>query len=258
MLLARGRPHPALAGVAGRYADFAERTSGPRETGELPGRCLVMIVDLDEGWTVEGERFGSFVGGLYARPVRVRHEGSTRGVQLDLEPPAARALLGVPAGELAERTVALEDLLGAEAARIAERLHAAPDARARFAILDQFLRHRLDGVRAAARPDTERAWALLRASGGRASIGALAAALGCSRRHLAKRFAEDVGVSPKVAARLIRFEAARARLGKVALARLAAEHGFADQAHLAREFRALGGGAPTAFPFVQDDAATPA
>ena len=61
---------------------------------------------------------------------------------------------------------------------------------------------------------------------------------------------------PKTAARLIRFEAARARLGTVPLARLAAEHGFADQAHLAREFRALGGAPPTAFPSVQDD--TPA
>ena len=59
-------------------------------------------------------------------------------------------------------------------------------------------------------------------------------------------------MSPKVAARLVRFEAARRRLGTVPLARLAAEHGFADQAHLAREFRALGGAPPTAFPFLQD------
>ena len=86
-------------------------------------------------------------------------------------------------------------------------------------------------------------------------IDALADALGCSRRHLAKRFAEEVGASPKLAARLIRFEAARARLGSVPLARLAAEHGFADQAHLSREFRALGGVSPTQFPSLQDDAA---
>jgi AraC-like DNA-binding protein len=254
VLLASGRAHPALAGVIGRYADFAERTSGPRETSEVPGRCIVVVVDLDTGWTVEGGRFGSFAGGLYARPVRVRHEGSSRGVQFDLEPPAARALLGVPAGELAQRTVGLEDVLGADAARIAERLDAAPDAQARIRVLDEALMRRLARARSAARPDTERAWALLRATGGRMPVAALAAALGCSRRHLAKRFAEDVGVSPKVAARLIRFEAARRRLGAVPLARLAAEHGFADQAHLAREFRELGGATPTAFPFLQDAA----
>jgi AraC-like DNA-binding protein len=250
--IVRGRPHPALAGVVSSYADFAERTDSPRETGEVPGRGVVVIVDLDSGWTVEGERFGSFAGGLHARPVRVRHEGSCRGVQFDLEPPAVRSLIGVPAGELARRTVALDDLVGPDAGRIAERLNDAADASARFAILDEVLRRRLARARAAARPDTQRAWALLRASDGKTRIEALADALGCSRRHLAQRFAEDVGVSPKVAARLIRFEATRRRLGTVPLARLAAEHGFADQAHLAREFRTLGGTPPTAFPFLQD------
>src|ERR687889_1563675 len=110
MRLVRGRPHPALAGLVGGYADFAQRTGVPRETGETPGRGIVVIVDLDAGWTVEGEHFGSFAGGLYGRPVGVRHEGSCRGVQFDLEPPAVRAVLGVPAGELGHRTVCLADL----------------------------------------------------------------------------------------------------------------------------------------------------
>lgn len=252
MHLVRGRPHPALAGIVGGYADFALRTGSPTETGELPGRSVVVIVDLDAGWTVDGEPFGSFAGGLYARPVRVRHEGSARAVQVDLEPPAVRALLGVPAGELGQRTVALEELLGADAERLAERLHAAASPKARFAALDQALLRRVARASALVQPDVERAWALLRATGGRIRVDALARELGCSRRHLANRFAEEVGASPKLAGRLVRFEAARARLGAVPLARLAAEHGFADQAHLAREFRALGGAPPTAFPFVQD------
>ena len=255
MYLITGRPHHALNGLVGGYADFAERTDGPRETGEAPGGGVVVIVDLDAGWTVEGERFGSFAGGLYARPVRVRHEGSSRGVQFDLEPPAVRGLLGVPAGELAERSVGLEHLLGAGAALLAERLYAAPDARARFAILDEVLIGALAEARAPVRPDVEHAWSMLRASGGRIRIGALAERLGCSRRHLAKQFQREVGVSPKVAARLIRFEAVRHQVGSAPLVRLAAEYGFADQAHLAREFRALGGAPPTEFPFVQDRAA---
>lgn len=239
----------------GGYADFEERTGTPRETGEAPGRGVVVIVDLDSGWTVEGERFGSFAGGLYARPVHVRHEGSSRGVQFDLEPPAVRALFRVPAGELAERTVGLDELLGADAARLAERLGGAPDATARFAVLDEVLLRAASRARLPVRPDVERAWSLLRTTGGRIRIETLAETLGCSRRHLAKRFAEDVGVSPKTAARLIRLEAVRARLGSAPLARLAAEHGFSDQAHLTREFRALAGVPPTAFPSVQDGGA---
>lgn len=253
MQLSRGRPHPGLRGIVGGYADFEERTGSPRETTEVPGRGVVVVVDLDNGWTVEGERFGSFAGGLYPRPVRVRHEGSSCAVQFDVEPPAVRCLLGVPAGELAQRTVALDDLLGVEAARVVERLHGAPDARSRFVILDEILLRCLARSSAVTRPDVDHAWALLRASGGRIRIAELAAALGCSRRHLAKRFAEDVGAPPKLAGRLIRLECARARLGSVPLARLAAEHGFADQAHLTREFRALAGAPPTKFPNVQDD-----
>lgn len=253
MHLVRGRPHPALSGVVGAYADFAERTSGPRETSEPPGRGVVVIIDLDEGWTVEGERFGSFAGGLYVRPVRVRHDGSSRGVQFDLEPPAVQTMLGVPAGALAGQTVELDDLLGADAHRLAERLHAAAGPSERFAVLDEVLLRRLARAPAPARPDVQRAWELMRATDGRIGVDALARTLGCSRRHLARRFGIDVGVSPKSAGRLIRFEATRARLGSAPLARLAAELGFSDQAHLSREFRALAGAPPTAVPFVQDE-----
>ena len=252
MRLVRARPHPALCGTVGGYADFEQRTGFPLETQEAAGSGVVVIVDLDTGWRVEGEQFGSFVGGLYARPVVVRHGGSSRGVQFNLEPPAVRALLGVPAGELTHRTVPLDALLGPDASRLAQRLHAASGAEERFAVLDDVLLRARSRAGPPARPDVVRAWALLRASGGQVRIDALAEALGCSRRHLAKRFAQEVGVSPKVAARLIRFEQARARVGSVPLARVAADHGFADQAHLAREFRALAGVPPSAFPFVQD------
>jgi AraC-like DNA-binding protein len=217
-----------------------------------------VIVDLDAGWTVEGERFRSFAGGLYARPVRVRHEGSAAGVQFDLEPVAARDLLGVPAGELASRTVGLEQLLGRRAEQVAERLHAAAGAGERFAILDEVLRAALDAAAPACRPDTRRAWALLERSGGRMRVGELAAQVGCSRRHLVNRFREDVGAPPKVAARLIRFERARRRLGREPLARVAAACGYADQAHLTREFSELAGVPPTAFPFLQDGGEAPA
>ena len=255
MHLVRGRPHPELTGLVGGYADFSQRSPAPVETREAANAKIVVIVDLDAGWTVEGERFRSFAGGLYGRPVRVRHEGSAAGVQIDLEPVAARALLGVPAGELANRTVGLESLLGGRAEEVAERLHGAGSASERFAILDELLRRALGATREPCRPDTLRAWTLLERSGGRMRIGELAAELGCSRRHLVNRFAADIGAPPKLAARLIRFETARRRLGSAPLARLAAECGYADQAHMAREFTELAGRPPSAFPFVQEERA---
>jgi AraC-like DNA-binding protein len=253
--LVRGRPHPELTGLVAAYADFAQRSAAPVETREAANAKIVVIVDLEHGWTVEGEHFGSFAGGIYPGPVRVRHEGSAAGVQVDLEPLAARALLGVPAGELSSRTVGLGDLLGPRAGEVAERLHGAAGATERFAILDAVLRRALAGARGTVRPDVWRAWTLLERSGGRMRVGELAAELGCSRRHLVNRFAADVGAPPKLAARLIRFEAARRRLGSAPLARVAADCGYADQAHLAREFSALAGRPPSSFPSVQDGAA---
>lgn len=242
----------------GGYADFSSSAAGPVETREAATAKIVIIVDLDDGWTIEGERFRSFAGGLYPRPVRVRHEGSAAGVQIDVEPVAARVLLGMPAGELANRTVGLDALLGRRAGEVAERLHGAAGPAERFALLDTELRRALAGARHACRPDVLRAWTLLERSGGRIRIGELADQLGCSRRHLVNRFAEDIGAPPKLAARIVRFEHARRRIGSTSLARLAADCGYADQAHLAREFSEFAGVPPSSFPFVQDTGPAPA
>lgn len=262
MRLIRSLPHQGLRGAVTDYADFAQRADGPVETGEAATAGLVLIFDLDAGWTVEGERFGSFAGGVYMRPVRVRHPGSARGVQVNLEPTMLRRLTGIPARELAERTVGLSDLFGAEAELLAERLYELADPRARFELLDWSLLKRVGDAPGHPFPDVEWAWRLLRSSGGRIRIDELARRLGCSRRHLARRFAEEVGVSPKQAARLIRFEAAQRRLreepGRGRLTRIALDCGFADQAHMTREFVELAGAPPSAVPFVQDEGAAAA
>jgi transcriptional regulator GlxA family with amidase domain len=85
-------------------------------------------------------------------------------------------------------------------------------------------------------------------------VADLAAGTGWSGRHLASRFRAEIGLTPKAAARVVRFDRARRRLvehvsgaGQAGyqLADLAAETGYFDQAHLAREFRALAGVPPS-------------
>jgi AraC-like DNA-binding protein len=152
----------------------------------------------------------------------------------------ARALTGAPAAELADRVVALNDLWGAAAASLPPELADAGEA-ARIDRLESILRRRL-----AQAPVAETALKLpalaqciLRARG-RLRIEQLAGAAGVSRQHLTRSFREAVGVTPKMFARLARFQAGLAYAGcgaNIDWARAAPELGYADQSHMIREFR---------------------
>lgn len=178
---------------------------------------------------------------------------AARFIQLYLDVLGARRLLGVPAGELANRLVALEDVVGEFAGELWERLADAPCAQERHATAQRLLAGRLSGDHA---PAWEVSYALerLRSTRGAARVETLAAEVGWSRRHLAARFREAVGLPPKAVGRLLRVEhaAQRVRAGDD-LADVAYRAGYADQAHFTREFRALVGCTPSQFPFVQDN-----
>ena len=253
-------PHPALAPLVARgYTGYAESTGAPLVRVETPHPAIVVIVNLGPALRVDGEGFGSFVAGLTDVPVRTEHPGEQAGIQLDLTPQGARMLLGVPMRELARQAVDLGALVPAE---LTERLRALDGWEARFAALDAFLLGRLRDA-AAPRPDVSFAWSRLVQTGGTVGVAQLCAELGCSRRHLAARFGEEVGLGPKAVARILRFRRALALLDDAApLAAVAAAGGFADQPHLNREFRAMAGCTPgehlarRAFPNVQDGVAS--
>ncbi len=98
------------------------------------------------------------------------------------------------------------------------------------------------------------AWRRLRQTHGAVTVAELATETGWSARHLSARFLAELGLSPKAAARVIRFDRARRALlrrcasgQRARLADFAAEAGYYDQAHLAREFRDLAGCPPSQF-----------
>ncbi len=84
----------------------------------------------------------------------------------------------------------------------------------------------------------------MKRSGGTLAIGDLAAGLQVSRQHLATLFQEQVGIGPKAAARVMRFEGAIRCVQSAdrgTLAAIAEDHGYYDQAHMDRDFVALAG-----------------
>ncbi|MFA1550394.1 helix-turn-helix domain-containing protein [Actinomadura chokoriensis] len=249
--MARGRPHPALRPFLRSYDGYLETAAVPARTRTLPARTTVMIINLgpplhlavpDPG--VRDREYASFAAGMHDGHGMYVSPGGQRGIQLDVTPLGAYTLLGVPMARLTNAAADLPDLLGREARTLVERLADAPSWSARFDILDGFLLRRLA---AGPVPDREvaRAWRLLEGDHG-VTVAALAADVGWSRKHLNHRFREQVGLPPKVTARVLRFRRAVELLaGGAGFAEAALACGYYDQAHLNREFRALSGCTPT-------------
>lgn len=196
--------------------------------------------------------FTAAVGGLHDSPARIAQGERQTGLQLRLTWRGARALLGVPAGELAGDTVDLAHLLPGRGSALLDRLACAGGWAERFALLDAELTALLRSGRGerGVLPEVGYAWDRLAETGGNLRIEELAREVGWSRRHLAGRFRTETGLAPKAAARVIRFEGACDRLlapSRPALADVAAETGYVDQAHLSRDFRDLAGLPATAW-----------
>jgi AraC-like DNA-binding protein len=268
---------PVIEGVqvgpAARLSSLVAFYSGYRYEGMRPGTHLglpspyltiVLSLGAPTRTAMPGEPaadFAALAGGLHTRAVSVEHDGDQYGIQLSLTPEGARSLLGMPAAELVSQVVPLDRLLGADADAIIARLAETDGWPARFAVLDEVLSRRA-GRLAGPSPELQRAWRLLGERGGLVRIADLAGEVGWSRRHLGQRFAAEYGLTPKEAARVVRFSRS-ARLLKrpdrPALADAAAACGFYDQAHLAREWNDLAGCPPSAWltgaeiPFIQGD-----
>jgi AraC-like DNA-binding protein len=243
-----GTPDVRLRGWVLSYTGYVERAATAMRRLEVPFAGIPMIVSFGPSILVDGVRHRSFVAGLDDRASVTEYAGDQHGIQVNLTPLGARRLLGLPMGQLARRVVALEDVIGG-GEELVERLHDAGGWQARFKLLDALLVRRLD---AAPPVDArlERAWACLQASDGAVEIAALACHVGWSRRHLAARFHAEVGLTPKTVARILRFEYVTRTLrasGGHGLADVAYASGYADQAHLNRDFRELAGTTPTDF-----------
>ncbi|MEV6925261.1 helix-turn-helix domain-containing protein [Dactylosporangium sp. NPDC051485] len=248
----RWRPAPAVRPFAAWYTGYAQDGLPPSRHRGLPSPYLTLIIALGEPLRIAAHpdpatppgRYDTLVGGLHTTPAIIVHDGRQAGIQVALSPLGARSLFGLPAGELAGADLDAACVLGPLAAEAHERVALAPDWPARFRVVDEVLTRRADPDRGPA-PEVAFAWRRLCASGGTVSPARLAGATGWSGRYLSRRFGVEIGLSPKVAARVARFDRARRRLqesgGAHPLAALAVECGYYDQAHLSREFTALAG-----------------
>jgi AraC-like DNA-binding protein len=227
----------------------------------LPSPWITFIVSVDgpvrvSGTVDEGDRFDPerataydvCVAGLHPVAARVEQPREQSGVQLALHPLASRSLLGCRAAELLGPGDHGHEVLGRAAVELHERVASSSDGEHRLDVVQQWLRDQVDHAHpGSVRPELVWAWHLLQDSGGRCRVEDLARAVALSPRQLRSLMVSEIGMSPKQLARAFRFDNVIARLadGAGTLADVASATGYADQAHLTREFHQMAGCTPT-------------
>ncbi|WP_433331096.1 helix-turn-helix domain-containing protein [Spirillospora sp. CA-294931] len=233
----RPRVPSRTAGVS--MAGFHSRGEGPIDVRVVPHPAITLVLEFGNGPLVVDtatgrQQRGNLVAGFLHNAMRVRGE-NIECLQVRLSPLVARTVLGTSPSDLDHTVVTLDDLWGKDATQLQEQLGETTSWHDRFALTEALLT-----CRAAKGPHADPrvawAWNQIAATRGQARIEDLAAELGWSRKRLWSRFRSQIGLPPKRAARLVRFDHAAHRLATgESPARVAAESGYVDQSHLHRD-----------------------
>jgi AraC-like DNA-binding protein len=241
------RPPPALAAhVSCLWIQQVDADAAPYAHRTVPNGGVELACRVGSSPVLVGPRTAADVDVLMP---------GTAVVGVRFRPGAVPAMLGVPGSELVDRSIGLEEIVGRPALTLGERVASSAAPAGALALLRQQLEAWLAD---APEPDPIVAEAVRRLMPWRApDVGSLPSALNISERHLRRRCQTTVGLAPKVLHRTLRFQGfvALAQLAMAqgrrpvgqGLARLAAEAGYADQAHLTRESLRLAGLSPRAF-----------
>jgi AraC-like DNA-binding protein len=204
----------------------------------LPDGCVDILFSF-------GSEPGASVVGVMTRAVFA--EGATEVPLLGVRfrPGAALSALGIAGHESRDGDFALSELWGADGRALEELVVRARTHEARVRAIESALLARRPSSRAADLR-VARAVAKIEDAGGNASVASIAGATGVSERQLERLFDDHLGLRPKFFARVVRLQTAvkRAQQTNQTSATLAAECGYADQAHMIREFDALAGATP--------------
>lgn len=252
----RREPRPELHGLVSGFFGYDERGQAMDNLIEPAGLDIPLIINFGTAFEIglgrrptASDRIGSFAAGLFAGPIVMNSDGLAQCIQVNFTPIGGRLFFGVPLRELAEKMIQLDDLSDSGIDRLARRLAETNSWRTRLDLTQAYVTTRLQH---ASTMDPQLVWSYrqIERHSGNVRIRDIQTDLGWSRRRLADRFQWEFGLGPKAVARIVRFAAAE----RMALAQakpdwadIAAACGFADQAHLTREFASLAGQTPGAF-----------
>jgi hypothetical protein len=205
---------PGLRPFITEYAGFHASGTPPGTHSGLPSSVVDLIISLGRPIDVirmpnsrqRPTAFTTLVSGLQDAPAIVRQGGDAFGLHVFIKPPGVRAILGVASVEISSLVLNLSDIWGNRAGDLIEMLLAANTWRQRFAILDRAFLSKFNPT--SPRSEIAWAWQRLEKTHGAVPVQRLADEIGWSRQHFSDRFRDAIGVTPKSAARVFRFERA--------------------------------------------------
>jgi AraC-like DNA-binding protein len=189
----------------------------------------------------------TLVAGPHSHVVVAEYDRQLFGISVVLEPWAAFALFGVPMYQLANSVLTIREVLGSEADDLALQLGIASSWTERFRLLECLFARRFEAGWTYS-PLIARAWEELSRTSGAIPIEKLASVVGVSRRNLERGFREQIGLTPKALARMLRLRHVCRLLSRgIPSAEVALVCHYHDQAHLAHDFKRLMGHPPGEF-----------
>lgn len=250
-------PVPALAPFVAAIGYYQGRHGHTRERSLATGgtQLLVNLAADEMWWHPAGEPAplttrGAAWQGPGTRPALIDPAHQQEIIWVAFRPGGAYPFLPAPASAVRDQLVPLDELWGRDGATLRDRLLSAGPPARQLRAIEEALRGRVAGSPESDPPVAAAAAALDRG----ATVAEVGDRLGWTRRRLARRFEERVGITPKRYARVRRFQrllgavTAGDRYGREPdWARLAREHGYHDQAHMIHDFRAFAGLSPTAY-----------
>ena len=220
----------------------------------VPDGCVELVLNL-------GDPFEQLVNGSFARqplamligqstrPAIIRPSGRVDLIGVRLHPWAARRLLRIPAGEVRDRLLPMDDVPTAVDPSLFDAIASVSTPASRMTLLTRHLERALSSSR-----ETDRAHRslvrLVLSPAGPSSVKDLARRTGRGMRAIQRTFEHEIGLAPKALMRIARVQRAlrlARTLPELSWASIGARAGYFDQSHLVREFRDLVGCVPTEF-----------
>jgi AraC-like DNA-binding protein len=249
-------PPANLAGAIATLWDVEGVTRYAHERILPTGHIDILFSLADEQYLLDADRpairtcFATvWVSGLQQRPLLAQSAGTSHLLGLRLTPTGAWRFFGRPLHELTGRVLDLDLVLGSSLLELREQLALLPDPERRLRRLLEFAERRI-ARGPAVHPCVAHAVRRIESEAGNGPVSGITAETGFSRKHLIRKFAEQVGLAPKRYARLCRFRRAVRSLQsgrEPDLAVLALDCGYFDQAHFSNDFRAFAGASPSEF-----------